>query len=128
MAWGCQGALAAQMLLPNQRVFSLQGDGAMMMALQVLNMANQFNIPIIYLVMNNECLGNIRDYLRVKCRAYAETPRVDFAATARALGIDGLQANTVEELRNAIQSALANPRPCLIDINVSQANHMRIRS
>ncbi len=128
MGWGCQGALAAQMLLPDQRVFALQGDGAMMMALHALNMAKQFDLPIIYLVMNNECLGNIRDYLRVKCRAYAETPRVDFAATAKALGIEGIHANTTEELRNALQTALADRRPYLIDINISQATHMRIRS
>nr|MDO8087863.1 thiamine pyrophosphate-binding protein [Candidatus Sigynarchaeum springense] len=128
MGWGVQGALAAQMLLPDQRVFALMGDGAMMMALHALNMAKQFSLPIIYLVMNNECMGNIRDYLRPKCRPYAETPRVDFAATARALGIEGLRADTAGELRNAIESALASQHACLVDINTSQATHMRIRS
>ncbi len=128
MGWGVQGALAAQMLLPDQRVFALMGDGAMMMALHALNMAKQFSLPIIYLVMNNECMGNIRDYLRIKCRPYAETPRVDFAATARALGIEGIRVDTADELREVIGAALANPVPCLIDINTSRATHMRIRS
>ncbi len=128
MAWGCQGALAAQMLLPDQKVIALQGDGAMMMALHALNMAKQFNLPVIYLVMNNECLGNIRDYLRVKCRPLTETPRVDFAATARALGIEGFTASTPTELQAALEAALSSPGPCLVDIAVSQVNHMRIRS
>ncbi len=127
MGWGVQGALAAQLLLPDQRVFALMGDGAMMMALHALNMAKQFCLPFIYLVMNNECMGNIRDYLRVKCRPYAETPRVDFAATARALSIEGIRVDSADELRKALGAALAGSRACLID-NTSRATHMRIRS
>jgi benzoylformate decarboxylase len=43
-------------------------------------------------------------------------PAIDFCSLAKANGVDAHQANTIEELRSALQMALKQTCPVLIEV------------
>ncbi len=127
MAWCAGAALSAQMLNPNRKVIGVLGDGGMLMALYALEMMKQYNLPLTYVVFNNASLGNVRDYLTRKTRELAEYPETNFANIANTMGIEGIRVETATEIRPALERALANDKPTLLDVVVSKASNLRIR-
>jgi acetolactate synthase I/II/III large subunit len=49
-------------------------------------------------------------------RRKGEPYHVDFAAIARAYGLDGVQITTAAEFKPALEKAVASGRPCVIDV------------
>jgi len=119
MGWGPPAALAVKLIYPDRPVLSISGDGGFAMVNHVLSTAVQYKLPVVFLVMNNSCLGMVRDGQRGKTIASEFVP-TDFAAIARAYGCNGVRIDKPEELAPALKKAFKAPVATLIDVNTSQ--------
>jgi acetolactate synthase-1/2/3 large subunit len=93
------------------------------MTLQDLATAVDLALPIKIFILNNLFLGMVRQWQELFYdRRFAETPlsdRPNLVKLAEAYGCLGLRADTVEELDQVIDRALANDKgPTIVDVRV----------
>jgi len=125
MGYGVPAGIAAKVAHPERLVVSINGDGDFLMNGQELATAVQYELPIVFVVVNNGMYGTIRmhqerDY---PARVYGTTlVNPDFAALARAYGAYG---ETVEETRQfapaferAVSESGAARKPALIEVRI----------
>ena len=85
--------------------------------------AARYKLPIIYLVINNGALGNVwlRAHQLGPVPAELTTlPDIDWAGFARALGGNGIAVAKPEDLEQALESALHNQGPTVIDVKAGK--------
>ena len=128
MAWGPCASVAAQLLNKQGKVVSTVGDGGMMMSLYNIETVKQYNIPLMYVVFNNQSLGNVRDFFSRKSRPLAEYPETNFAKVANSMGVDGIRVEELDDLRPALEKGLKSDKPTVVDIVTSRASHLRVRT
>jgi len=118
MGWAPAAALAVKLLHPDKPVLSVSGDGGFAMVTHVLSTGLQYKIPVVFLVMNNSCLGWIHEGQRDKpiCSEFIDT---DFAAIARAYGANGVRIDKPGELAPALKKAFKSNIPTVIDVITS---------
>lgn len=122
MGVGLPGAIGAKLAKPDVPVVAFVGDGCLMMALQELHTAAEYDLDVVTVVLNNADYNIIsrEPELReaVGPRRFGwETP--DFAAIAEGFGCVGLAAESPGEAADALEEALAIDSPTLIDIHIS---------
>lgn len=125
MGFGLPAAIGAQMAMPGRQVFVIAGDGSILMNNQEIMTAVEQRLPVKIALFNNGFLGMVRQWQQAFYdRRYASTDisaQPDFIKLAEAYGAAGLRAVSREEVRPAIEAALAiNDRPCVIDFHVSR--------
>lgn len=132
MGFGVCGVLGAQLAAPDRPCVAVVGDGGFMMAPHVVATAVEYDLPCIWIVWNNFAWGAIRDlqyglfegreigtaFYRGNQGPGGERYNPDFAAWARACGADGVTVTRSRDLAGAVETALRNRRPCLIDLHV----------
>jgi len=129
MGFGVCGVLGAQLAAPDRPCVAVVGDGGFTMAPHVLCTAVEYNLPCVWVIWNNFAWAAIRDlqyglfdgreigtafYKGQSGKAY----NPDFAAWARACGADGVTVTQPHDLAGAIELAIKNRRPCVIDVHV----------
>lgn len=123
VGWGIPAALSAQMLKPERRVVAVCGDGGMLMMLHALETARQYRLPVTYVVMNNAGLCNVSDFQAPGRRIATEYEETDFASIAVAMGCAGVKVRKPAELEPALEAALADDRPSVVDVSTAQQPH-----
>lgn len=132
MGFGVCGILGAQLAAPDRPCVAVVGDGGFMMAPYVVATAVEYELPCVWVVWNNFAWGAIRDlqyglfegreigtgFYRGKQGPGGERYNPDFAAWARACGADGITVTRSEDLRGAVDLAVRNRRPCVIDVHI----------
>ena len=129
MGFGVAGVLGAKLAAPDRPCVSVCGDGAFFMHASVLGTAVEYNIPVVWVVWNNYAYASIRGlqrgYLEGRELAtdfrHPETGKPynpDFAAMARAAGIEGVSVDRAADLADAVRAGIATGRPYLIDANI----------
>lgn len=129
MGFGVCGVMGAQLAAPDRPCVAVVGDGGFTMAPYVLCTAVEYNLPVVWIIWNNFAWGAIRDLQyglfngrEIGTAFYnGETGlryNPDFAAWARAAGADGMTVTKPHELGPAVEQALRNKRPCVIDVHV----------
>lgn len=129
MGFGVAGALGAKLAAPHRPCVAVVGDGAFLMHANVLGTAYEYDIPVVYVVWNNYAYGSIRGLQRgyLGGRELATDFRhpgsnkpynPDFAAMARSAGIHGVSVDRAADLAEAVRSAIAAGKPCVIDANI----------
>ena len=132
MGFGVCGVLGAQLAAPDRPCVAVVGDGGFMMAPYVVATAVEYDLPCVWIVWNNFCWGAIRDlqyglfegrelgtaFYKGKQGPGGERYNPDFAAWARACGADGITVTRSEDLRGAVELAVRNRRPCVIDVHI----------
>jgi len=124
MGFGSPAALGAKLACPERVVVSLVGDGGFGQNPAVLATAAAENIPVVWIVMNNVAYGTIAGLemahygttFGTVFRRDGEPYSPDFAAVARAFGVDGVRITSAEQFRPALAEAIASNRPCVIDV------------
>lgn len=128
MGFGPPAAIGAKLARPDRVVLSLVGDGGFGQNPAALATAVERNLPVIWLVMNNNAYGTIGGLQKA---AYglnygtlfpgasgddwaAQTP--NYALIAQAYGALGERLKSASELAPALQRALASGRPYVIDV------------
>ncbi|QLC49623.1 acetolactate synthase large subunit [Methanolobus zinderi] len=122
MGYGFPASIGAKLGKPDKVVFDVSGDGSFQMNSQELATVVQENIPVIIAIFNNGYLGMVRQWQELFFdRRYSSTciqDSVDFVKLAEAYGALGLRATKRDEVRPAIEEAIASGRPTVIDFVV----------
>ncbi len=122
MAGHVNGALGLKIAHPDRTVVVGCGDGCYLLAGFELMTAVQYQIPVIWIIFDDEEFKLIKLY---QLETYHETGLVefqnpDFAAYARACGADGYRADTLTDFEDAFQRALDSGRPSVIDAKITR--------
>jgi acetolactate synthase-1/2/3 large subunit len=126
MGFEVPGAIGAKLAAPNRQVISIVGDGSFLQTVQELAVAAQYEIPVVFLVMNNygwECIKNLQMQQfgsdRVIATSFKKNDGTPFSANlARVAEGFGCAAHRVEhpaELGEVLQRALAADGPTVIE-------------
>jgi acetolactate synthase-1/2/3 large subunit len=120
MGFGLPAAMAAQLVHRDKPVMAIVGDGGMLMMLHDLVLMRQLGLPVIVIVLSDGSLSLIRvSAERRGFPAYGvDFHPPDFAPAAQAFGIAGHRASTIAELRAAVETALTQRTPILIDVPI----------
>lgn len=124
MGWAIAAAVGAKAARPQSPVVVFTGDGCMRMHGMEVQSAVRAGLPVIYVVSNNQALGNV--WLRAHKLGpmparLTETPDQDWAGFARILGAEGATVGKAEELAPALEKALAANKTCVIDVKTDRA-------
>lgn len=115
MGYAIPAALACKLLHPERQAIAVCGDGGFGMSMNGLLTAQEENIPIVVLVMNNNALGWVKHFQRGREIASA-FPVMNAAPIAQAMGCAGFRAETADQLAAALKEALAGGRPAVVDV------------
>src|SRR5262249_7790140 len=113
-------ALGAQLAAPEKRIICISGDGGFGYNIMELETAVRHNLPVVNIIVNNQCLGMERrgyvDYAgEVPAEPLAFSPQ-DFSKIAQAFNCRGVRAEKRGEIRGATAAALASGRPGIVDV------------
>lgn len=121
MANALPQAIGAQAEFPGRQVISMSGDGGLAMLLGDILTLRQHNLPVKLVVFRNNALGFVE--LEMKAAGFLEFAtdlhNPDFARLAEAAGLFGARAETAEQVRPALQQALAYNGPALVEVFVN---------
>ena len=126
IGWALPAAVGVQMAQPGRPVVALVGDGSTMYSIQALWTAAHMRVPVTYVILNNQ------GYPIIKQRRKAfhgnetyigmdfEDPPIDFVAMAQSMGVPAERVTEPGAVRAALDAAIANNGPNLIDISVER--------
>nr|WP_304440508.1 MULTISPECIES: pyruvate dehydrogenase [unclassified Kitasatospora] len=127
MANALPHAIGAQLAVPGRQVISMSGDGGIGMLLGELLTVAKYQLPVKVVVFNNGALGMIKLEMLVSGYPEAEIDNgdVDYAALARAIGIQASRVTDPAKVREVLAEALERPGPVLVDV-VTDPNALSI--
>lgn len=122
MGYGFPAAIGAKIACPDRIVFDIAGDGSFQMNIQELATAVYNKVNVKVAILNNGFLGMVRQWQELFYgRRYSQTRlsgNPDFVKIAEGYGALGLRVETPEEVPLAIERAIAEDRPVVIDFHV----------
>ena len=127
MGFTVPAAIGAKLAAPDVPVVGVAGDGDFLMSIQELALVAQLGIAVVYVVMNNTGWTSIRDFQRNlfgEDRAFfvefrdrsGDLISPDFVQIARGFGIEGIKVERIEDLKPALERALASGGPVVIEV------------
>ena len=124
MGWAIPAAIGVQCAQPQRRVAVITGDGCMRMNGMEVSTAARYQLPVVFVVINNAALGNV--WLRAHELGpvpdeLTRLPDHDWAGFAKALGCRGETVRAPADLAGAFERALSGAGPCLIDVKADKA-------
>ena len=128
MGFGLPAAIGASMAAPDRTTVLFTGDGGFQMTIQELGLLASLNLPIKILVMDNGCLGMVRQWQELFFdKHYSKTlldDNPDFVKIAEAYRIPGGLASDGDSLRRELGKALKTEGPYLIHCMVEQSENV----
>ncbi|QAR57717.1 acetolactate synthase catalytic subunit [Bacillus velezensis] len=125
MGFGLPAAIGAQLADRNATVVAILGDGGFQMTLQELDVIRQLNLPVKVVILNNECLGMVRQWQEIFYEErYSESKfsaQPDFVKLSEAYGIKGVRISSEEEAEEELKKALSSKEPAVIDVRVAKS-------
>ena len=121
MGFGLPAAIGAQIAQPDATVVDIDGDHSFNMTMTELSTAVEHDLPIKVCILSNGYMGMVRQwqelfYGKRYSKSYLKNP--DYAAVAQALGAVGMTVDKKEDVPKAIETMLAEKRPCVVDFRV----------
>ncbi|RAP20269.1 Acetolactate synthase large subunit [Bacillus velezensis] len=125
MGFGLPAAIGAQLADRNATVVAILGDGGFQMTLQELDVIRQLNLPVKVVILNNECLGMVRQWQEIFYEErYSESKfsaQPDFVKLSEAYGIKGVRISSEEEAEEELKKVLSSKEPAVIDVRVAKS-------
>jgi acetolactate synthase-1/2/3 large subunit len=123
MGFSVPAAMGAQVAHPDKLVIALVGDGGFQMSIPELSTIAANNLPVKIVVVNNGYLGMVRQWQELffndrKCAVQLDA-FPDAEKLAAAYGIRGRVIERPEQLRPALEQAVREPGPYLLNVKVS---------
>jgi acetolactate synthase-1/2/3 large subunit len=124
MGFGGPAAMGAKLACPQRVVVALVGDGGFGQNPAQLATAFEHDIAVVWVVMNNYAFGTIAGLEKAHYGTTYGTVfekdgkpySPDYAAVAKAYGIEGVRIRAAAEFGPALKRAIDSGRPCLIDV------------
>ena len=111
MGFGMPAALGVKVAFPNETVACITGEASLVMCIQELSTALQYNLPIKIINLNNRYMGMVRQwqeffYDKRYSHSYMEAIP-DFVKLAESFGHTGMRIENAVDVRDALKEALA---------------------
>ena len=124
MGYGLPAAIGAQIAHPDRLVMDIAGEASILMNIQELATAVQYQLPVKVFIVNNEYMGMVRQWQDLSydgryAHSYSEA-LPDFVKLAEAFGAVGLRAEKPSELDDVIAEMVAVDRPVVVDCHVAK--------
>ncbi|MCK8824389.1 biosynthetic-type acetolactate synthase large subunit [Fuchsiella alkaliacetigena] len=146
MGYGFPAALGVQAGNLEETVFCIAGDGSFQMNLQELATAVSCELPVNIAILNNHYLGMVRQWqglfyekrysatcLRKRkscpddcCEPGEDCPEMtpDFVKLAESFGALGIRVTKPEEIKPALEKAIASPKPVVLDFIIVEEENV----
>jgi len=121
MAWAIGASVGTAFGCPNTPVICITGDGSFLMSGQEITVAMQHSLPVIYVILNDNSLGMVKHGQRLGGgeKIAFELPEIDYAAVARALGVQAYTIKKPEDFSELDFNLICNTNgPTLIDVYI----------
>ncbi|HUI77052.1 MAG TPA: biosynthetic-type acetolactate synthase large subunit [Bryobacteraceae bacterium] len=123
MGFGLPAALGAQFARPDKLVFAIVGDGGFQMSIPELATIASYGLPVKIIVMNNGYLGMVRQWQELFYNNRLSSVTLDcFPDAEKLAGAYGFKGRTIDkpwELASALEAAVKEPGPYLLNVKVS---------
>jgi len=123
MGFGLPSAIGAQFARPDKLVFALVGDGGFQMSIPELATIAGYGLPVKIVVMNNGYLGMVRQWQELFYNNRLSAVELDCFPDAEKLAAAyGFKGRTIDkpwELSSALEEAVREPGPYLLNVKVS---------
>ena len=127
MGYGLPAAIGVQVANPEKLVVDIAGEASVLMTMQEMSTATQYNLPIKIFILNNQWMGMVRQWqelLHEKNYSESYTEALpDFVKLAEAYGCVGIRANKPEELDSKIGEMLSVNKPVIFDCVVDKVEN-----
>ena len=122
MGYGLPAAVGVQIAHPDKLVIDIAGEASVLMTMQEMSTAVQYNLPIKIFILNNQYMGMVRQWQELLheknySESYSEA-LPDFVKLAEAYGCKGIEANKPESLDIKIKEMLDHNGPVIFDCRV----------
>ncbi len=122
MGYGLPAAVGVQIAHPDKLVIDIAGEASVLMTMQEMSTAVQYNLPIKIFVLNNQYMGMVRQWQELLheknySESYSEA-LPDFVKLAEAYGCKGIKADNPDELDLKINEMLDHNGPVIFDCRV----------
>jgi len=131
LGWGMGGTMGTKLANPDRPVVGIVGEGSAMMTVQALWTAANSDIPVVYVICNNQSYR----VLKVNMNIYKEqvlqqenlqsqyiamdfSSPLNLAGMAEAMGVYGRKITDPLEVGPALKEAIASGKPALLDISI----------
>jgi acetolactate synthase-1/2/3 large subunit len=126
MGHGTAAPVGAALAEPGRRVFAIIGDACFTMNGMELVTAAEYNIPVIWIVENNNMHGitwhgSKLVGSRVPLASVRYKRPLEVAAIARAMGLSASVVDSPGQIQTAVREALRHTGPSLIEVRVDGA-------
>ena len=119
MGYGLPAAVGVQVAHPAKLVVDIAGEASVLMTIQEMSTAVQYNLPIKIFILNNQYRGMVRQWQELLHeKNYSESYSAalpDFVKLAEAYGCVGIRANTPNELDEKIEEMINTDKPVIFD-------------
>ncbi len=124
---GLAGGPGVKLANPERPVAVISGDGSSMYSIQSLWSAARHNIPVIFIILNNQSYRVLKINLSRHRKFFdspgsldmrfmnLEEPLLDFVSLAKGFGVAAQRVERLEEVALAIKDALDSGEPFLVD-------------
>ena len=124
MGYGLPAAIGVQVAHPNKLVVDIAGEASILMNIQEVSTAVQYNLPVKIFILNNQYMGMVRQWQELLheknySESYSEA-LPDFVKLAEAYGCVGIRAEDPGELDKKIEEMINIDRPVIFDCRVDQ--------
>ena len=122
MGYGLPAAVGVQIAHPGKLVIDIAGEASVLMTMQEMSTAVQYNLPIKIFILNNQYMGMVRQWQELLheknySESYSEA-LPDFVKLAEAYGCKGIKAEKPDELDTKIKEMLEHNGPVIFDCHV----------
>ena len=129
MGYGFPAAIGAQLGMPKAIVWDIAGDGSIQMNIQELATAVINKLPVKVAILNNGCLGMVRQWQELFYKKrYSYTmlcsASPDFVKLAESYGAVGIRVAKKADVRPAIDRALKIDNCVFIDFHIEQEENV----
>ena len=124
MGYGLPAAVGVQVAHPNKLVVDIAGEASILMNIQEMSTAVQYNLPVKIFILNNQYMGMVRQWQELLHeKNYSESyskALPDFVKLAEAYGCVGIRAEDPDELDKKIEEMITADGPVIFDCHVDQ--------
>ena len=127
MGYGLPAAVGVQIAHPDKLVIDIAGEASVLMTMQEMSTAVQYNLPIKIFILNNQYMGMVRQWQELLheknySESYSEA-LPDFVKLAEAYGCKGIKVDNPNELDHKIKEMLEYDGPVIFDCNVDPSEN-----
>ena len=126
IGWAVSGCIGVSLANKNKTIVAIIGDGSSMYAIQSIWTAAHYNLPIIYVIANNQSYRIIKERLE---GFHNNTnfvgmdfnkPKIDFVKIANSMGVEATQVSEPKSLKSLFKKAFKYKKPYLIEVMVDK--------